>query len=1311
MATLTQLHNIFDRSDKTISNIKGGLAVFHYLKDTPQDYELVVSLNAIIIEEYTIIVKEDDHLAFVIIPQGGHGGGKNVLRVVAMIALSVAVPSLAGYAAQGLMAAGVQGVTYGMYLGLQAGIMVAGGMLINTLLPPPVPKLNTNRDLEKTSPTYSFSGSSNARQAGSTLPIMLGVARVAPPIIGSYLSLDGDKQYLNLLMALNDGLVDDIHSIEINKQAIKNYENCTYEIRKGENNQSLIPGFRDTQTTFNKGVLLNDIKTTTYTTSGNSIDELEIVINLPKGLFYVKENGDYEGRTIRFDIEYKKTSNTSYIKQTKTISSTYKTTKRFSYVLRNLGRAKYDIKITRISSYDTNTRVANDLQFEYVNEIVYDDFIYPNVALLSVKALATDQLNGSFPQITCMLNNTKTRDNTKPLNNPAWACYELLKRENIPNSDINLREFEKWSKYCHDEGFTCNLYLDSQQELQSALNMVSILGRATVVQMGSTFTPIVSNVVDIPTQGFLFTSGNINSGTFELSTIPYDNRANVVEVTYYDEKDNYNPKTIQATSKDFDSTTKEIKSSINLYGCTKKEIAQRYAQFLINQNRYISQTISFAADVDSIACMVGDVIKVGVKYMTNSLGSGRLKEVKDKKIIFDQEFTLKKDMDYELQIRLEDDSIKCLSYTSTEDETTDALSFNNIPIIANPLNVVFSFGEQKIGATNLYRVTNISRANDMQRKITAIEYNANVYDDKTPITLDPVLFTQDTKNVKANELLIQRSDGGVDEILFISWQGGKLQNKIYLDDKYLGSTSTNSYEIRNILVRNQSYKIKVNDKEISYTFKGRFAPVEAVKVFNANLNDTATILTWQKVDFANGYRLYHNEQLIEDKIVATTYNYKLLKAGIHEFKIEALNLAGEASLAKEIEVSVKIPLDPIVNITYDGENIVLKWNESNSTYSIKHYIIKYDDIKILSKTTSYQTKVSWKQKDISIQAVDINDNVSNEIIAKSIIDVPIITNLRSETIDNNILFFWEYIKKTLLVKEVEIRVGNDFGTSKLAGFNSNTFVTFFENEKGTYKYWFTPIDSAGNKGESKSIVSFVNEPPDYILNLKWYSKFNALKNNAIVEDNSLLMGINTNETWQEHFVNNNFNSIAEQINQGYEHFLQPNLTNSYYEEIFDYGSVLPFTGITIILDYKNYDNNHYSIYISTSKDKKSWEKYPNTFKIFANNFQFVKVRLSSTSGKKGFLQINELQVKLDSKLKSEAGKGVAYSSDENGTLVNIKEDFIDITSLTVTAKGNSPKTAIYDFKDIPHAKTFKVFIFDLKGGRTTSEFSYSIKGY
>lgn len=1368
MAILTVINNPFDINDKTTTEIKACTvynAIERHIKNfSSKDYDFIFSVNGVVIDNLAYKLKEDDSLA--IVPIGGAitgGGNKDIARAVAMIALMVAAPYLAPYLA----------TTIGVSTAVASGmIMVGGGLLINAMIPMEVESYASGSSLSETSSTYAFSGGSNAVTEGTALPIVLGKAKITPPILSNYLSLDGDNQHLNTLLAINDGMFDSISDVQVNSLDVESFTDINYEVRYGENEQTPTSNFTDEITTVSDGRALNDTSTIVeYQTSSNAINELKIGMLLPKGLFKVENNGNYSDVTVSFELKYKKSTDTEwkyhgttetdvykyvytitdcddtgcspavvtevdsylgtystygrYVKKYKvetlvedynTITDTYKSAKRLVYTIKDLELDTYDVMITRVTEYDENTRVANDLTFEYINEITYDDISYPNTGLLAINAQATDQLSGSFPTITAVVENKYLRywndtgivqHNDRLLNNPAWAVYYILKKANFSDDNIDLVEFQSWADYCEEKNYICNLVIDSQMELPSILNLISPLGRAKVVQKGTKWSVIVDRVVSLPTQSFLFTSGNIIDGSFSLDYIPYTDRANTIEVTYYDEDNDYQATTTQAQADNYDNTLDEVKTSITYYGCTTKDMASRYAQYLINNNRYISETVNFTASIDSLACTVGDVVKCGVKYLSNNIADGRIESVTDiNTITLDNEVTFEANKTYQIDIRTEDDNIHSVEVLNTEDTTKEITLVNNT-IVFNKYDV-YTIGETD-NQSNLYRVVSITRDDEFTRKISAIEYIPEVYDDDLVVPEQSVIILDKTTNLTAYETLVERLDGGIDEILTISWNDGILTNSIYLDNELVGTSNTNSYQLINKLIRGKTYTIKVNNTSINYTYNGLLIEVDAVSNLNIELDSDNTILSWERVPFASGYKIYHNDVLLDEKIVATSYNYKLLSSGTHTFKIEALNIGGESGASLEATATVSVPLNPTINLTYDGAEVVVEWQESNSTYPIRHYVINHDSLETISKTTTYKTKVNWLTNNITVKAVDVVGNESSLRTVTSNIEIPSVTGITSKVIDNNILLYWNYTEKTLPIEKIEMKQGTDFNTATLIGNRVGTFTTLFETLEGYYTYWFTPIDTAGNRGVTKSTTAFMNEPPDYILNVQWYSDFSGTKVNALIEDDYLLMGINTTETFAQHFTNNSNTTPQGQIDKGYPYYLQPNKISSYYEEIFDYGTIIGATGITVTLDYDIIDNSSFQIDISVSDDNTTWTDYTNVSKIIESDFRYAKVRITTSSDDAGFFKLNQLEVRLDSKIKNDGGSGT--SSLGSGTVVNFNKTFTDITSLIVTAKGTTAKTAIYDFEDVPNPTSFTVYVFDSNGNQLTSDFSWSAKGY
>jgi len=917
MATLTLINNAFDINDKevfAIDNKFDGQPLYYALSEyiekfKDKSYDVVFSVNGVITENLFTKINKDYHIAIVPIPAGGGGGGgKNILRIVALVALMVVAP----YAA---VALGVTGVAA---TAVTAGIMIAGGLLINSLIPVQVPSMNSSStDLENVSTTYAFSGGSNARQEGTAIPIVLGKAKITPPVISSYLSLNGDKQYINILTAINDGKFDTVHSFSINDQDSSNFNDVYSYVKLGDNIQTPLENFSDNIVTISDGRSINvQSQEVIYTSSSNAINQLQIGLLMTKGLYLIQDSGSYSGRTISLDIYYKKVTDSEYtLFENKVITGVYKTAKRLVLNIPSLEASDYNIKIVRTSAYDTNTRVANDLQLEYVNEVTYDDLTYPNVGLLSINAMATDQLSGGFPRVSAVVENTYLRywendvlieDTNKRLDNPAWATYHILRMAGFNNETIELSAFETWADYCDLKNYKCNLVLDTKMDLPDILNMISPLGRGKVIQKGVKWSVAIDKIVEMPTQSFLFTSGNIIENSFMLDYLPYTDRANVVEVTYFDEDNDYQAMTVQAQSNNFDASSDEFKTSITYYGCTNKQMAADYAQFLINNNRYITESVSFTASIESLACNVGDVIKVGKKYLTNNIEDGRIVSDTSGTIVLDNEVLLEAGKDYSIDIRKSsDDTLHTFEIVNTGNTT------NTITLV-NPTTTFEEFDVYSIGETgyqtNLYRVIDITRSNDFERKISAVEYVPEVYDDTLVIPDEEVKTIYNIVGLSANDNSIRNEDGTITDQLSISWQvrGFASTLPIYINDRLVGYSETNDF-IWEKPDRDTNYIIKVGDASISHTYLGTLQQLDAVTNISSNFSNGVVYITW---DNNRSPDFDHFELTVKGrtyKIADNSLSLIDLDIGTYEVGIYAVNTSKIKSDISTYSLVVKQP--------------------------------------------------------------------------------------------------------------------------------------------------------------------------------------------------------------------------------------------------------------------------------------------------------------------------------------------------------------------------------------------------------------------
>ena len=311
----------------------------------PTDIDVVVSLNGGIVpveELGNIRLKEGD---FVLFKPYIAGGGDDLLRVVAMLAL-VAIAIAVPYAL-GMYTLTAEGAFGGFTLAgslLSAGIMTVGGFLINTLLPPTLPGIDDASGFDNSN-AYSWHSATQQKQ-GIVIPKIYGITKVYGNIISVYQEVIGifgaednfdfekeiekrygfkrisDKNYINVLLGLGYGPVVRLYDYYINNQPAGNFDNVDIHTRYGLLNQEIIPNFNNTKTQYTTNVkcLYNDPYT--YETTGDAFDGLEVDITFPRGLFFYTDEGALNPMSVDIQILIKKQGDSYWIPITQQTLST-----------------------------------------------------------------------------------------------------------------------------------------------------------------------------------------------------------------------------------------------------------------------------------------------------------------------------------------------------------------------------------------------------------------------------------------------------------------------------------------------------------------------------------------------------------------------------------------------------------------------------------------------------------------------------------------------------------------------------------------------------------------------------------------------------------------------------------------------------------------------------------------------------------------------------------------------------------------------------------------------------------------------------
>lgn len=820
------------------------------------------------------------------------------------------------------MAAGL-----GMYA-LAAGIAVAGNLLLSAIMPKPSMPGFDRMDF-KNSNTYGWNKPTNQAMQAQVVPKVFGTHKITPPLIASHIISDGDKQYFNGLYALNDGEIKDIREIKINDEPIENFKGVTYEIRNGLNNQNIISNFNDTSYDKNIGKKLNpDLSYSLAQTDGNFVTSLSVTLVFPRGLYYANDNGGLDGYSVNVRVEYSADGKNWTPITGQTISAAQTSTFRRVFRVGNLPPNKYNIRAKFETAPNTGSRYASDCYLEYVTETVSDDFIYPKTALLAIRALATDQLNGGAPRISAVV--------TANSDNPSHICRKILEDSGVESLRI-MPSFNEWANFCEEKSLKCNIVFDSELSVRKALDTVSLLGRASVLQAGSKFDVIIEKAGLIPAQSFLFGMGNILSDTFKQNFLPLVDRANFIEITYYDKNKDYEPSVVSAGQIAADNSRVSNKSSVTLVGCTDEAQARAYGRFTLNCNRYLTEMIEFEADKDSLVCRYGDIIKVS--HDTPQYGfSGRLLEDSGADfVILDRDLDTVGGVKYAIQIKNDVNEIK-------EFEILEILAPNKLRLNLN--GIVFrkydnyAFGEIN-KASKLYRILKIATSGEFTCHITAIEYNEDIYDDRENISVTDY-SSLGVRNLRISEYLKYDTAKNIKTMLALAWSG----NSLFYFVTYKSASEERTIKVFNSAFEfeakeGETYEITVKDGAGNsagkiYNVLGKLyppGPVENLKA--AELRDVWA-LSWDylpPLDFKE-FEIYEDGA----PVAKTALNrFDMPKTKLNsKLSVIAVDTSGIRSDAANLDLNVT-PLADVegFNSIYEDNKNLAFWRDTGENYEIR----------------------------------------------------------------------------------------------------------------------------------------------------------------------------------------------------------------------------------------------------------------------------------------------------------------------------------------------------------------------------------------
>lgn len=592
----------------------------------------------------------------------------------------------------------------------------------------------------------------------------------------SHKEITDSSSFLEVLIGAGEGELDSITDIKINDIALSDLdmvENTDYAIRLGSNTQTALKQTNlDSQIGYSSigqtvPQKLNDSVTPLLVTTPEACDSCEIAFQTNGWYLYDTSSGAKNKAYIKLKIGYRVSgSSGDYTYLTKTISeidNNYPTKSEsafyFKIAIKFPSNNSYQICIENDSAelnYTKGLLSAAEYQGSALpdraalnitcdNIACYDnkEQTYPNTALIWLRIPASQTLNGSMPKITWK----QTRANiyayngssyvTKPANNLAWAIYDIIAQVRKDGNtyhnegeDVNNIDFDKFvafATFCDSIGATGNWFLNKLDTSWSNAMSVATSCRAFIGLKNGKVCPYW----DAPTEMTqIFTVGNYENMSGAITA--KKDRAKAIEATFNNEEEKFDSRTVRVEI-DNDHSAEAV--SMTFVGLSNPVNVSKAAHYILRRNKYLVQSIKFTADIDSIVCELNDVIGIQCDLTEYGVG-GRIFKVENGTISLDAPVTLASGNTYALLVRHTDGTLERKTPVETNGTYTQ-LTFSSAwskPVLKGD---VYSFGIAN-SEVRKYRVTGITRTNDLKAQIEAIEYNTNVYDE---LAVAPYTYT------------------------------------------------------------------------------------------------------------------------------------------------------------------------------------------------------------------------------------------------------------------------------------------------------------------------------------------------------------------------------------------------------------------------------------------------------------------------------------------------------------------------------------------------------------------------------------------
>jgi hypothetical protein len=552
----------------------------------------------------------------------GSGDSKNILALVAVIALAAFAPWAGGLVA-GALGLGAIGAS------IATGIITIGGSLLINALVAPKPAAQG----DKVDQLYSVAASGNVARLLQPRPVQYGRVKSFPDFaITPWSEFSGNDQFLNVLLSVTEGLaeyhnlyIDDTilwDSVEGVSDTFTDVEVAFYD--PGEQ-VALFP----TNVTQADEVSGQEIEKDIYiggfaaNAAGSEAKALAVDLVFPAGCFVVDGDGELQSASATLLIEYREIDDAGAPTGAGTWGILHNAT--YTYKTRNPVRltikeavtpSRYEVRVTRTDNTIEDGSGSDTVVWGGLRAFIDAPNTFP-VSTVAIRIKANAQLNERTARkfgVLCTrilpvwdgdeFVDTATRS-------PLWAFYDAATNDDYgagrPPSKIDFQGVYDQATAAASRGDTFDFRFTSVTPMPEAFDTILKATRCRHRWSGDQLTIVRDEWSDTPRM--LLTDREIVRGSLSIDyALNTDDSADAVIVEYFDE-DIWKPAEVQYPPNG-ESFTATQPTRVRLDGVVNREHAYREAAFYYLQSQYRRVNLSLDTEHDGRMLGFGSRVRV-----------------------------------------------------------------------------------------------------------------------------------------------------------------------------------------------------------------------------------------------------------------------------------------------------------------------------------------------------------------------------------------------------------------------------------------------------------------------------------------------------------------------------------------------------------------------------------------------------------------------------------------------------------------------------------------------------------------------------